>query len=291
MTLPNTEYFAPESIEEAVKLLTEKGDGAHILAGGTDLLVKMNHGLLKPKNIIGLKSIKGLKDIYFNKDTGLTIGATALLVEVASHEMIKKHYPAVAYAANETANTQIRNMGTVAGNLCNAAPSADNAPTLIAMEAEVNMVGIEGERRLPLGQFFKGPGLTAMKPGEIMTSIVVPFPSKGSGASYKHISARGKVDISAVCVGAVVKMEGKECKDVKIVLGAVAPTPIRAVEAEAVLKGKKWTENAVKEAGVKASVESRPISDVRSNAEYRKKMVSVLTSRALIEAHERAMKK
>jgi CO/xanthine dehydrogenase FAD-binding subunit len=129
-----------------------------------------------------------------------------------------------------------------------------------------------------------------MNPGEIMTSIFVPFPSPGSGTSYKHISARGKVDISAVCVGVVVNMEGNKCKDVKIVLGAVGPTPMRAVKAEAVLKGKKWTESAVKEAGERASTEAKPISDVRSSAEYRKKMVSVLVRRALREAHERAMK-
>ncbi len=129
-----------------------------MLAGGTDLLVKMNHGLLSPKAIIGIKGIEPLHHIRFQAKKGLTIGATALLAEVASHRDIRNHYPAVAYAAQETANVQIRNMGTVAGNLCNAAPSADNAPTLMAMGAEVTLASLKGERRLPLDQFFQGPG-------------------------------------------------------------------------------------------------------------------------------------
>lgn len=201
MTLPKFEYFAPESLEEAQQLLMEKGEGAHLLAGGTDLLVKMNHGLLKPDSVISLKHIEGLEDILFDAREGLKIGATAPLADVASHPDILKYYPAVAAAARGTANVQVRNMGTVAGNLCNAAPSADNAPVLLAMNAQVVLNGVEGERRLPLDQFFKGPGLTAVQSGEIVTSILVPAPDSGSGVSYQHISARGKVDISAVCVG------------------------------------------------------------------------------------------
>ncbi len=208
MTFPKFEYYEPKTLEAALSLLAEKREGTHVVAGGTDLLVKMNHGLLKPKAIIAIKGIQGLHQIRFHAKKGLTIGATALLAEVASHRDIRRHYPAVAYAAQETANVQIRNMGTVAGNLCNAAPSADNAPTLMAMGAEVTLVSLKGERRLPLDQFFKGPGLTAMEPGEMMTSIFVPLPPPRAGTSYKHLSARGKVDISGVCVGVMVTLNG-----------------------------------------------------------------------------------
>lgn len=287
MTLPKFSYFAPETLDEAQKLLFEQGAGAHLLAGGTDLLVKMNHGLLKPACVIALKHIQGLNHITFDSKKGLTIGATALLGDVAAHPDILKHYPAVADAAKETANVQIRNMGTVAGNLCNAAPSADNAPSLLALNAEAVIKTADGERRLPLDQFFKGPGHTALETGEILTAIHVPLPS--GGASYQHISARGKVDISAVCVGAMVLMDNDICRETRIFLGAVGPTPLRAEKTEDLIRGKKLTEEMIQKAGVQAARESKPITDVRASAEYRNKMVAVLTRRALRQARDRAL--
>jgi len=290
MNIQRFDYIAADSVKHALAVLAEKGAGARVMAGGTDLMVKMNHGLLQASVLIDIKRIKELEKISFDRQKGLTIGATALLAEVASHPDILAHYPAIADAAEETANVQIRNMGTVAGNLCNAAPSAENAPTLMAMGAEVILESISGERRVSLDQFFTGPGQTCMEPGEIMTRIVVPAPLPQSGTSYKHISARGKVDISAVCVGVMMSVQGKTCKEARIVLGAVAPTPMRATQAEAVINGKKMTDEIIEKAGSQASNEARPISDVRASAEYRKKMVAVLTRRALKEAHERAMK-
>lgn len=291
MRLPKFEYHAPETLDAALQLLAEKGADAHLLAGGTDLVVKMNHGMLKAKALIALKGIPGLNTIEVDSKKGLTIGATALLAEVAAHPDILRDYPAVAYAANKTANVQIRNMGTVAGNLCNAAPSADNAPTLVAMGGEAVLVGPKGERRLSLDQFFKGPGQTAMEPGEIMTAIHVPTPPRGAGVSYQHISARGKVDISAVCVGAMVTMEENVCREAVVVLGAVAAIPMRARKAEDLLRGREWSAAHVREAAAEAAAEARPISDVRASAEYRKQMVAVLTRRALEEARARAAKR
>ena len=165
MRLPKFEYFAPKTLETALNLLAEKGEGARVMAGGTDLVIKMKHGLLKPQAIIALKEIAGLDRIHFQAKKGLTIGATALLADVASHPDILKHYPSVAYAARETANVQIRNMGTVGGNICNAAPSADNAPTLIAMKAEATLSSLKGERRLPLDQLMTGPGSDGHRTG------------------------------------------------------------------------------------------------------------------------------
>jgi CO/xanthine dehydrogenase FAD-binding subunit len=288
MTLPKFEYFAPRTVAAVLSLLAEKGESARVMAGGTDLLIRMKYGRMKPQTIIGLEFIEELKTIRFQPDIGLTIGAMARLAEVAAHPDIRKYYPAVAYAASETANVQVRNMGTVAGNLCNAAPSADNAPTLMALGAEVTLAGPTGERRLPLDQFFKGPGVTALTPGEIMTSVVVPYPPVHSGSSYLHLSARGKVDIAAVCVGVMAAFDGETCRDVRIVLGAVAPVPLRAIAAEALLKGRTWTPELLSRAGDQAGKEAKPISDVRASAAYRVKMVPVLTRRALAEAQIRA---
>jgi len=289
MTLPKFEYVVPTTVDAALDLLEKGGEGCTPFAGGTDLMVKMGHGLAAPSMLVALKEIEGLNRIEFDPSKGLSIGATALLVDVAEHPDVIRYYPAMAQAAKKTANTQIRNMATLAGNLCNAAPSADNAPVLMARGAEVDLASLKGTRRVPLDEFFKGPGLTVLEPGEILTHILVPLPAKVSGASYQWISPRGKVDISAVCVGVQVRVEDDLLKDVRIVLGAVAPTPMRAKGAEALLEGAKWSGALIADAALKASEESMPITDVRASAEYRRKMVAVLTRRALDEAHGRAI--
>jgi CO/xanthine dehydrogenase FAD-binding subunit len=288
MSLARFDYYAPESIEDACRLLMEQGGGAVVMAGGTDILLKIRRGFLKAKAIIDLQKIKGMNRILFEEGKGLTISAMARLADVGLHPIIKDKYPAVADAAKATANVQIRNMGTVAGNLCNAAPSADNAPVLIAMGAKVTLAGVKGKRQLPLDEFFKGPGLTAIGQGEILTSIHVPMPRVGSGASYKHISPRGKVDISAVGVGVMLTMNGDICEEAKIALGAVAPIPMRAIKAEKIIKGGRISAGLLEKAGLEASQECAPITDVRATAEYRKKMVAVLTIRAIDEASSRA---
>jgi CO/xanthine dehydrogenase FAD-binding subunit len=289
MTLPKFEYFAPKKLEEALGLLAEKSDSACLVAGGTDVVVKMTLGRLKPKVIIGLNGIEGLDAIRFEAGKGLTIGPSARLAEVTSHPDILAHFPALPQATQVMANVEVRNMGTVAGNLCNAAPSADTAPPLIAMKAEVTLTSLKGERRLPLDQFFKGPGITALESGEIMTSIFIPIPPGNSGASYKRISARCGVDIAAVGVGVAGTFAGEVCKEARVVLGAVAPIPMRAPKTEELLKDQKWTEDLIKKAGDEAAQESRPISDMRASADYRKQMVAVLTRRALEEARVRAL--
>jgi CO/xanthine dehydrogenase FAD-binding subunit len=290
MRLPKFEYLAPSTVEAALSMLAEKGEGARLFAGGTDVMVKMNHGLLKPKALIALHGIGELNGIRFDAKKGLTIGASARLAEVASHPDVLKYYPALSYAILCMANVEVRNMATVAGNLCNAAPSADTAPPLMTMGAEVTLASLKGERRLPLDQFFKGPGLTAMEHGEIMTSIQVPAPRPRSGASYQRVSCRCGVDIAAVGVGVTAVFNGKACKEAGIVLGAVAPVPLRATHTEGFMKGKAWTPEVIEQGGDQAADEAKPISDVRATAEWRKRMVAVLTRRALEEAHARATK-
>jgi len=288
MPLPKFEYLAPTTLEEACQLLKEKGDDARLMGGGTDLLTKMKRRVIQPNTVIGLKKIAGLDIIKVDRGKGLTIGAVALLGDVASHPQIKRFFPAIAYAASVTANVQIRNMGTVVGNLCNAAPSADNAPTLLAMDAQVTIMGVEGQRTIPLEDFFKGPGITALEPGEIVKEIFVPWPHPHSGVSYQHISPRSKVDISAACVAAMLVMEGNICKEARVALGAVAPVPMRGKKTEKHLEGKELTKETLEQAGKQASRECKPISDMRASAQYRRLMVEVLTKRALAEAATRA---
>lgn len=283
------DYFAPSTLEEAIELLQSWGPDARVMAGGTDLLMKMRHGVLKPKAVVSLKGIKGLDAITCDKWEGLTIGAMALLSEVAHHPGVLDLYPTIAQAARGTANVQVRNMGTVVGNLCNASPAADNAPTLLAMGAEVHIRGPYGERKLPLDQFFKGPGITALEPSEIVTAVYVPPPPPHSGTAYMSLSARGKMDCTAVGGAAMVIMEGNICEDVRLFIGACGPTPLRALKAEGFVRGREMTEQILAEAGVRASEESRPISDVRASAEYRVEMVAVLTRRILREAHRKAL--
>ena len=212
------------------------------------------------------------------------------LADVASHPDILSYYPAVAHAASATGTVQVRNMGTVVGNLCNAAPSADNAPALIAHGAEALLMSASGMRCLPLDEFFLGPGQTAMEPGELFVHVSVPPPDPAEGASYHHISARGNVDLSAVGVAVLVRIEDGVCTKARVVLGAVAPIPMRAVRTEALLEGKRITESLAEEAGKCASEEARPISDVRASEYYRREMVAVLTKRAVREAVQRAEK-
>ncbi|QTA87123.1 FAD binding domain-containing protein [Desulfonema magnum] len=287
MRLSHFDYYAPTTVADAISLLQSKPD-AHVMAGGTDLLIKMRHAGLKLKTIISLKSISGLNTIAFDETKGLTIGATALLADVAIHPDILKYYPTVAQAARGTANVQVRNMGTVIGNLCNASPAADNAPTLLAMGAEVHIQGPSGKRTVPLDQFFKGPGMTALEPAEIVTAVHVPRLTPHSGTAYISLSARGQLDCSAVGVATMVTLKEKVCEDTRIFVGACGPTPIRVPKAETIVRGKELTDDLIDQAGVQASAEATPITDVRASADYREKMVAVLTRRVLSQARKRA---
>jgi carbon-monoxide dehydrogenase medium subunit len=258
------------------------------MAGGTDLLIKKKHGMITPDAVVALKQIKGLDRISVGPKKGLYIGATALLADVAAHAGIRNNFPAVADAAKNTANVQIRNMGTVVGNLCNASPSADNAPSLLALGATLSIAGPQGERSLALEDFFTGPGLSALKPAEIVTAVTVPPPLPNSGTAYVHLSARGKVDCSAVCVGAHVALKSRKVIKTRLFVGACAPIPMRTPRAEKTVIGKIFTEKLAEKAGEAASQEALPITDVRATQDYRNSMVAVMTKRALLLAHKRA---
>jgi len=277
------EYYAPATLEAAVEIMARYDEGVYPVAGGTDLIPKMRYGQIQPKVVVNLKRIPGLAEITPQEDGGLRIGALATLTQIAKSSHVRERYPMVAQIAGKMASVPIRNLATVGGNLCNAAPSADLAPPLIALDAEAVIFGPQGERRVLLEAFFTGPGSTVLQRGELLTAVVVPPPDPHAHGTYLKHAHREALDIAIVGVAALVHFDPQEpvCRDARIVLGAVAPTPIRAREAEALLRDAPLTEERIAEAGRLAAEASRPIDDVRGSAWYRREMVAVLTRRAL----------
>jgi CO/xanthine dehydrogenase FAD-binding subunit len=292
MSLAHFAYIAPPSLSEVIALLAARKADAHVLAGGTDLLLKIGKGDagpgLKPGVLVSLRHIAELRPIVFDPEHGLTIGATARINELLAHEAVTSHYPAMAYAASQTATVQIRNMATIAGNICNARPCADNVPTLVARGARVELLSERGSRTLDLENVILAPGQTAIEPDELLARIHVPPPPAHSGASYQCASARSKVDLTSVSVAVHLVCEDAAIREARIVLGAVGPKPLRALKAEDLLAGQVLTKSLLAEAGEAAASESLPITDIRASAEWRRRMVFVLTKRAIAEAIERA---
>ena len=291
MALPKFTYLSPKSLKEASALLTTHGDKARLMAGGTDLLIKMSHRAATPEFVIGLGRLSGLDYVKYDPEKGLVLGALARLSAVAESPEVNRYYPALAQSASVTATVQIRNMGTVVGNICNAAPSADNACPLLVHDAEVVLVHPGGERVVLLKDFFRGPGLTALEPGEIVREVRMPPPGKSAVSNYQKISARSKVDIAAAASAVLVGLdEGGLVSKVRIALGASAPTPLRALRAERVMEGQTPDPELIERAAATAAGEVSPVTDVRATADYRKAMVEVLTKRALTAAVEAAGK-
>ncbi len=284
--LPPFEYHAPTSITEALECLSQYGDQAKVYAGGTDLLVSMKKREALPKHLVNLKGIEDLKGITFERKEGLRIGSLTTIGDIERSRIIREKYRILWDAVDVMAAPQVRNLGTVGGNLCSAVPSADTAPPLIALGATVRLLGVKGERSLPVEALFKGPGESDLKADEILLEVLVPVPPENSGGAYFKCMRRNAMDLALV--GAAVFLQLNEdrsrCGEARIALGAVAPTPVRAPEAERVLVGNKITEEVAAKAGDTASQEARPISDLRSSEEYRRTMVGVLTKRATLEA-------
>jgi CO/xanthine dehydrogenase FAD-binding subunit len=281
MTLPRFSYLIPKNLKEACIMLAEHENKARILAGGTDLLIKMQNRIMQPEYIIGISNIPHTDYIHIDHQQ-LVIGANAKLAAVAQDPQIQRYFPALAYAAGVTATVQIRNMGTVIGNICNASPAADTATPLLVYDARVVIMHPEGERNLSLGEFFRGPGITALEAGEIVKELILPLTPDRSGSNYQKLSARSKVDIAAVGVSAFLLLDETEVvTQARIALGAVTPVPKRVPHAERSLEGKRLTQGLVEQAAQISMDEANPITDTRATALYRKKMVNVLTRRAL----------
>lgn len=276
-------YLEPATIEEAVSLLAKYDGKAKVVAGGTDLVVQIREKLISPEYVVDIGYISGLDRIDYDETRGLRIGALATIRAIEKSSKICQVYPAISQSAGMLGSVAIRNVATIGGNLCNAAPSADTAPALIGLSAKGKIIGPDGEKIVSLEEFFTGPGCIVCEPGELLVEIQVPVPPSGTKGVYlKH--GRSAIDLATVGVAVIMTMEpGAVCRDVKIVLGAVAPTPMRARKAEEVLRGKKVDPALIEKSAQAAADEARPITDVRASAEYRKEMVKVYTRRAIAQ--------
>jgi carbon-monoxide dehydrogenase medium subunit len=283
-------YYAPTSLSEACRLLSEAKGQAKPLAGGTDLLVQMRQNLVKPQSLVDLKKINQLKGIEYINGQGLRIGALVTHSELLQDQRVLTYYPILSQSAQTIGSVQIRNKGTVGGNLCHAVPSADLAPPLLVLNAQIIIQGIKDKRVIPLDQFFSGPNQTVLKEDEIVEEILVPPLPPRSGAIYlKHGIRRAmEIAIAGVAVLIVLEPDKEKCAEARIALGAVAPTPLRIIEAEKNLKGKKVGREEIDQAATIAATQAQPITDLRGSAEYRREIVKVLTARAIQAAVEKA---
>ena len=282
------EYVAPKTVEEAVAALAEKGEAARALAGGTDILVQLRGGRRSLDRIVDVKKIPELNELSFSPQAGLRIGAAVPCHRIYEDEAIAEAYPGVMDAATLIGGIQIQGRASLGGNLCNAAPSGDSIPALIAHHAIAEVAGPGGRRDVPVEDFCTAPGRTVLGPGEFLIALRMPTPPASFGASYLRFIPRNEMDIAVAGAGASVVMDGDTVAACRVALASVAPTPVLAEAAGAALVGKEPTEQALAEAAEAARAASKPISDMRGTAEYRTHLVGVLTTRALRNAIQRA---
>jgi carbon-monoxide dehydrogenase medium subunit len=276
------DYLQPTTIEECVALLGARGRDAKIIAGGTNLMIQARNGSVDPGLVVDVTGIPDLCGMKDDENGGLRIGAAVTLREVALSPMVRERFAPLATAAGLVGSVGIRNVGTIGGNLCNASPAAECSPALLCLSAEVRVVGPTGERTVSLAHFFTGPGTTVLEPHELLVEILIPPAKPGAKGIYLKNSPRGSIDLAIVGVATVADFAADgTCGEIKISLGAVAPTPMRAARAESLLRGRVFDDATIESAAESASEEADPIDDVRASAGYRREMVKVFTRRAL----------
>jgi len=275
------EYFEPKSIGDALSLLSKHGAEAKVIAGGTDVMVDIKFKE-EPGCLVNIKKIPSLAGIS-ESGGALRIGALTTIREIETSALVRDKLPVLWEAAHQFASLQVRNTATIGGNICRASPSGETLTPLLVLEANAVLAFSDGERSEPFKSFFQGPGKSAAGAKGLLTEIEVPIPSAGSKGVYLKHAVRGAMDIAMVGVAVQLTPDaaGNSIQEVRIGLGAVAPTPLRAPKAEALLKGKPLTAALIKEAGALAATEASPISDQRSSAENRRWIVEALTRRGL----------
>jgi carbon-monoxide dehydrogenase medium subunit len=282
------EYFAPKSVSEALSLLDRYGGEAKVIAGGTDVMVDVKYKE-EPGCLINIKAISGLAGIK-ERNGGVRIGALTTIRDIETSALIREKLPVLWEAAHQFASLQIRNTATIGGNICRASPSGETLAPLLILEAKANLAFSDKEAAQPFTAFFSGPGKTSLGDKGLLTAIDVPYPVAGSQGVYLKHAVRGAMDIAMVGVAVLLTPDAAKnnAQDVRIGLGAVAPTPIRAMKTEALLRGKPLTATLVKQAAEMAASESSPIDDQRSSAEYRRWIVEALTRRGLAQTWKAA---
>lgn len=280
------DYHRAETLEHASRLLTELGDDTFLFNGGTDLLVEIRERLRRVRNVVDIKQIPGLSDITYDETRGLTFGALVTVGRLELLPLVCQRYPNLRAAFASLGSIQVRNRATVVGNICRASPSADTIPPLVADGAFVHIYSRTNMRVVPIAEFFTGPGRTVLAKGEIVTGITVPPAGDTTGKAYIKHGRRKAMELSTVGVAVSLSMEEGVCSDIRIALGAVGATVLRAPQAEAMLRGTSLDVATVRSAASKAMEECTPISNVRASADYRRDMVGVLTGRAIRQALE-----
>lgn len=283
------DYVSPHSVREAVELLAEHGESARILAGGTDLLILLRGDTMDHVNlVVDGKSIPELNEVTYDPKAGLTLGAAVPCYKIYNNHAVADAYPGLIDTASLIGGTQIQGRATLGGNLCNAAPSGDSIPAMIALGGVANIAGPSGDRSVPVEDFCTAPGQTVLRQGELLVSLHFPAPAPNSGACYLRFIPRNEMDIAVAGAGVSVVLDNGAIKSARVSLASVAPTPLFVKEAGDALAGKPATEESVRIASGLARDAARPITDMRGTIEYRKHLCEVLTRRALLTAIERA---
>jgi carbon-monoxide dehydrogenase medium subunit len=282
------DYRAPSSVKEAVDLLAAHDGAAHVLAGGTDLLVKLRAGFVEPKLVVDVKGIAQLRAIESDA-RGFRIGAAASCAEIGEHPALAAAWPGVVEALRLIGSTQIQGRATLGGNLCNASPAADSVPALIAAGALCQVAGPGGEREVPIEKIVTGPGRTSLARGEFVVGFRLEKPRPRSGDAYLRLIPRTEMDIAVVGVGVALGLDAAGvCTHARVGLGAVAPTPLLVAEAARALIGSRVDGKALAALAAAASAACKPIDDKRGTVAYRVKVAGVLARRAARIALERA---
>jgi carbon-monoxide dehydrogenase medium subunit len=307
------DYFKPKTLEEALTLFSRYGEKAKLIAGGTDVIVMIKQKTMAPEALISLREIPGLDQIQFNGS--LSIGPMVTHRAIEKSEIIRKNFSALTDAADYLGSVQIRNVATIGGNICTAAPSADTATPLLVLGTQVKIKSLEEERTVAIEQFFKGPGETVLKPGEMVQGLVIPKPLPNTGSAYYKLQRRLALDLPILGVSVLLSLDKSkiscsdmlctaspistilhkmeedniECKEVSIALGVAAPTPWRAVKAEGLLRGKKLSDELLEEAAEAAAIEAQPRDTLRGEAWYRRDMIRVMVKRMAMKSIERVV--
>jgi CO/xanthine dehydrogenase FAD-binding subunit len=283
-------YEAPQTVDEAIKLLAARGEKARALCGGTDLIIQMRAGVRRPEHVVDVKNIAEMRRISFDLQHGLRLGAAVPAIEIHENADMRRYYPGLTEAAHLIGSLQIQSRASVGGNVCNGSPAADTTPALIALGAKGRVVGPKGERMVAVEEFCTGPGRTVLHPNELLVEFQIASPARHSSDAYLRFIPRNEMDIAVVGVGAALTLDldDERCVEARIGLGAVGPTPIFAKDASQALVGKKLDDAAIERAAQLAVAASSPIDDMRGTAEYRRHIVGVLTRRVLAKAAERA---
>lgn len=290
--LPSFDYVQARTADQVVSLLTKHEEAAQLLMGGTDLFPGLREGIYRPRVVVDVKHLPGMGDILYDEGLGLTVGAAVTMNELAAHPDVQAHYPLLAQAAGAVASYQIRNRATVGGNLCNASPCADTSPAMLVLEAEFVLYGPNGQRTVPSGEFFLGPGQTVIQTAELLLAIRLPRLPAGdrcTAARYLKLGRCKSGDLALVGV-AVLGLMPDSGYEFRLGLGSVAPTPLRASEAETLLASNPPGRETFVLAAEKAMNAASPITDVRGGAGYQKAMVRTLTLRGLVDVWERLQK-